>query len=317
MNMLSCWMWRSLVPVLLLRSACPLLAQTDVLTQHNNLARTGANLSETTLTPRDVAGSTFGMPFKRAVDDQLYTQPLVVTGVEIAGGKHDVVYVTTVNNSVYTFDANDREAAAPFWYVNFGTPANLYDANFGCRDINGNMGIIGAPVINAQKTALYVVALTRVAGKFEQRLHGLDLASSADLPSSPVTIRAPDFDPLMQNQRPALALDRDDLYIGYASHCDKLLYHGFLFSYDAATLKQQAVFNASPGGDAASIWQSGQAPTIDVAGNVYVITGNGSWDGVQQFSESFLKLSPALTLLDWFTPINHFELSRYACRPGT
>ena len=310
MNMLSCWMWRSLVRVLLLRSACPLLAQTDVLTQHNNLARTGANLSETTLTPRDVAGSTFGMLFKRAVDDQLYTQPLVVTGVEIAGGKHDVVYVTTVNNSVYAFDANDREAAAPFWHVNFGTPANLYDANFGCLDINGNVGIVGAPVINAQKTALYVVALTRVAGKFEQRLHGLDLATGADLPSSPVTIRAPDFDPLMQNQRPALALDRDDLYIGYASHCDKLPYHGFLFSYDAATLKQQAVFNASPGGDAASIWQSGQAPTIDVAGNVYVITGNGSWDGVQQFSESFLKLSPALTLLDWFTPTNHFELDR-------
>jgi len=84
----------------------------------------------------------FGMLFKRVVDDQLYTQPLIVTGVEVGGGTHDIVYVTTVNNSVYAFDANDAAAAEPIWHVNFGTPANMHSTNFGCLDINGQMGII-------------------------------------------------------------------------------------------------------------------------------------------------------------------------------
>jgi len=124
-------------------------AQVDVLTQHNDNARTGANLSERVLTPANVNKQHFGMLFKRVVDDQLYTQPLLLTKVRIGGGWHDVVYVNTVNNSVYAFDANDATALAPFWHVNFGTPANLHDADFGCLDINGNMGIIGTPVIDA------------------------------------------------------------------------------------------------------------------------------------------------------------------------
>jgi outer membrane protein assembly factor BamB len=101
------------------------------------------------------------MLFKRVVDDQLYTQPLVATGVVVDGGTRDLVYVTTVNNSVYAFDANDRESASPVWHVNFGTPTNLHDADFGCLDINGKMGIIGTPVIDKARGAIYVVALTR------------------------------------------------------------------------------------------------------------------------------------------------------------
>jgi hypothetical protein len=123
-------------------------AQVDVLTQHNDNTRTGVNLRETLLTPQNVTKARFGMLFKRVVDDQLYTQPLIVTGVEVGGGTHDIVYVTTVNNSVYAFDANDAAAEAPIWHVNFGLPANIHSANFGCLDINGQMGIIGTPVID-------------------------------------------------------------------------------------------------------------------------------------------------------------------------
>src|SRR5215472_3842497 len=107
------------------------VAQVNVLTQHNDLDRTGVNSRETELTPEIVGGGNFGMVFRRAVDDQLYTQPLVVTGVQINGGVHDVVYVTTVNNSVFAFDANDPKATAPYWHVNFGAPAGLHDAEFG------------------------------------------------------------------------------------------------------------------------------------------------------------------------------------------
>jgi len=285
-------------------------ARVDVLTQHNDLARTGANLDETVLRPRNVNGGRFGMIIKRVVDDQLYTQPLIATDVKLGGGWHDLVIVTTVNNSVYAFDANDTSAASPMWHVQFGVPANLHDADFGCLDINGNMGIIGTPVINAEKTALYVVALTKTGAGFEQRLHALDLATGADLPNSPVRIDADGFDPLMQNQRPALLLSQGTVYVGYASHCDKGSYHGYLLGYDAASLKQTGVFNASPGGVGASLWQSGQAPAADAQGNVYVVTGNGSWNGTTQLSESFLKLDSRLHLLDWFTPTNHLQLDK-------
>jgi len=285
-------------------------AQVDVLTHHNNRQRTGVNLQETVLTPSNVNVRQFGMLFKRVVDDQLYSQPLVVSNVKIAGGWHDVVYVTTVNNSVYAFDANDASATAPLWHVNFGTPASVHDADFTCTDINGNMGIVGTPVINAERTALYVVALTKAGGQFSQRLHALDVATGADLPNSPATIRAPDFDPLWQNQRPGLFLSGGNVFIGYASHCDHGAYHGFLLGYNAASLKQVGVFNTSPGGAEASIWQSGQPPAVDDKGNIYFITGNGSWNGTTQFSESFIKLDAHMHLVDWFTPTNHFQLDK-------
>lgn len=291
-------------------------AQVDVLTQHNDNARTGANLSETLLTPANVNRTQFGMLFKRLVDDQLYTQPLVVTGVQVNAGTHDLVYVTTVNNSVYAFDANDPEASLPVWHVNFGTPANVHSTDFGCLDINGQMGIIGTPVIDKVRGVLYVVALTRAGAQngpltgFTQRLHALDLATGADVGDSPVAVTAEGFNALMENQRPALMLANGLVYVGYASHCDKEPYHGFLIAYDAKTLKQVSVLNTSPTGSEASIWQSGQGPAADEDGNVYVVTGNGSWDGVNNFSESFMKLTPQLKLLDWFTPTNHFTLDK-------
>jgi hypothetical protein len=290
-------------------------AQVSVTTQHNDLGRTGANLQETVLKPGNVDVGHFGMLFKRVLDDQVYGQPLVVKDVKIGGGTHDVVYLTTVNNSVYAYDANDASQTNPLWHVNFGTPANLHDAAFGCLDINGQMGIIGAPVIGLKKEgapvdALYVVALTKTGGGFEQRLHALDLATGADLGDSPTTIKAPGFDPLMQNQRPGLMLASGQVYIGYASHCDKEPYHGFLIGYDAKNLKQTAVFNSSPTGEGASVWQSGQAPALDAKGNIYIVTGNGSWDGKQNFSESFIKLDSHLKMLDWFTPTNREMLDK-------
>lgn len=286
------------------------IAQVDVLTQHNNLERTGANLYETALTHENVNVKQFGMLFKRVVDDQVYGQPLYVSHVKVGGGFHDVVYVTTVNNSVYAFDANEASASTPIWHVNFGAAPDLHDAKLGCEDINGKMGIIGTPVIDKQSGTLYVVALTRAGDRFMQRLHALDLATGADMPNSPVTITAKDFDPLLQNQRPGLLLSRGVVYVGYASHCDKDPYHGFLIGYEAKSLQQTAMLNTSPTGSEASIWQSGQAPAVDAEGNIYVVTGNGSWDGKVNFSESFMRLSPELKLLDWFTPTNHLQLDR-------
>ncbi len=226
----------------------------------------------------------------------------------IGGGTHDLVYVTTVNNSVYGFDANDALASEPFWHVNFGTPPNIYDGKYGCTDMNGNMGIIGTPVIDAQHGTLYVVAATRIGDSFIQRLHALDLATGADRAVSPVdhhSTRLPSThgEPTARSASvPRKGIRR------LWSHCDKEPYHGFLISYDAKSLEQTGVFNTSPEGEAASIWQFGQAPAVDAEGNIYFVTGNGSWNGSSDFSESFLKLDPNLKVLDWFTPTDHAHL---------
>ena len=283
-------------------------AAVNVVTQHNNRERSGANLQETVLTPANVNVKQFGMLFRHVVDDQVYGQPLIVTNIQIGGGTHDVVYVTTVSNSVYAFDANDEQASGPLWHVNFGTPPNVNDGNFGCLDMNGNMGITGTPVIDVNTETLYVVTDTRLRDGFVQRLHALDLATGTDLDGSPVDIQAPQFNALMENQRPALAEANGQIYVGYSSHCDKEPYHGFLFAFDAKTLRQTAVFNTTPGGSEGSIWQSGQAPAVDDQGSIYVVTANGTWDGTQNFGESFLKFDPHLNLLDWFTPPEHDAL---------
>src|SRR5580692_6813621 len=72
----------------------------SVLVQHNDLARTGANTSETILSPANVNPGNFGLMFVDNVDGQVYAQPLYVENMSISNGTHNVVFVCTENNSV-------------------------------------------------------------------------------------------------------------------------------------------------------------------------------------------------------------------------
>lgn len=284
------------------------LGHIGVYTQHNDNARLGANLHETTLTPANVNPRQFGLLFRHVVDDQVFAQPLYVPDLAIAGGRHNVVIVASAANTVYAFDA-DR-AAEPYWKVSLGPPASVQQHPFWCHDILGNMGIIGTPVIDPATRTMYVVALTHEDGGFVQRLHALDVATGADRPHSPVVITTDNFDSVLQNQRPALLLTTGGLYVGYSSHCDVEPYHGFLFRFDPATLRQLGVLNLSPGAVGNSIWQSGQGPAADEQGTIFFVTSNGTWDGDKNLSDSFLKVSPDLRILDWFTPTNYEELDK-------
>jgi hypothetical protein len=278
--------------IVLLAAPSQVIGQADVLTQHNDPARTGANLNETTLTPINVTASQFGMLFQRPVDDQIYSQPLVVSGVDIGGVKHNVVYVATVHNSVYAYDADDASRTAPYWHVNFGAPVS---GHFSCHDFSGNYSIVGTPVIDKAANTMYVVDQTGSA--FTHHLHALDISTGADKAGSPVTVNISNQ---LQNQRPALLLANGRVYVGLGSHCDAGSYHGLLIAYDASSLSEVGRWNSTPSGSMGSLWGSGQGPAIDSAGNIYEATSNGSFNGTSNFSESIVKLSPDLRMLDWF-----------------
>ena len=305
-------------------------AQTSVTTYHNDAARTGANLNETLLTTTNVNVSEFGKLFERAVDDEIYAQPLYVEGVNIpVRGIRNVVYVATNSNTVYAFDADDATASAPLWSVNYmpagAVPVVKTDVGQACgtyNDFAGNIGIGGTPTIDQAAQTIYFVTRTKEAGLFVQRLHAVDIRDGSQKPGSPLVIQASvsgsgdgrdaqnniAFNPRTHNQRAALLLDHGTVYIAWASYCDQGPYHGWILGYDAATLQQVMVFNASPDGGLGGFWHSGGGLAADAAGNLYGLTGNGSFNGStaggRNFGNSFLKVSPTGALLDWFTPYN-------------
>ena len=118
------------------------------------------------------------------------------------------------------------------------------------------------------------------------------------------------FNPKTQNQRAGLALANGNVYIAWASYGDRDPYHGWVMAYSAGTLQQVGVLCLTPDGSKAGIWQSGQPLSSDANGDLYVATGNGSFDAVRNFGESVIKLNPNLSsVLDWFAPDNWAQLN--------
>ncbi|MFI5193913.1 MAG: discoidin domain-containing protein [Chitinophagales bacterium] len=209
---------------LLIVSGRSAIAQ-DVLTQHNDLARTGWNQNETVLNTNNVNSNTFGLAYKLSVDDQIYAQPLVVNGVNIPGhGIKNIVYLATVNNTIYAFDAD--VAGAPYWTLNYtntplagSRPPHAFTAPYDMHpslcagyyfDLVGNMGIVGTPVIDKPNGIMYFV--TKIvngtpdnhdwspnvpldeysygSAEFHQYLHAIDITNGAEKAGSPVEITA-------------------------------------------------------------------------------------------------------------------------------
>jgi hypothetical protein len=282
------------------------LAQQSVWTQHNDLHRDGVNSNETTLTPSNVNQSTFGMKFKVVVDDQVYAQPLVISNVAIGGGTHNVLYVATTGNSVYAFDA---DSGTQYWHKNFGTAPTVQNLGLGCSDMLGTTGIVGTPVIDIPNNFMYVVDQLYNGGNYQHQLHKLDIRTGSDASGSPVTISHGAFSSKEELERTGLLLTHGNIYFAFASHCDQGTWKGYVFGYSASSLSQIGVFDDSPNANGGAIWQSGNGLSADASGNVYAISGNGSWDGNSDFSETFLKLNGStLSLTDWHTPSNYSSL---------
>jgi hypothetical protein len=309
-------------------------SQVNVLTHHNDNNRTGANLNETTLNTGNVNPPLFGLLFTIPVDAQIYAQPLYMSNVTIKGGTHNVLYVATENNTIYALDA-ERPGASPLWQRKLGTPVNC-DPNVvpdlsweNCADSLvpwANMfpliGITATPVIDLSTKTMYVVNVAVVSNQQKHYLHAIDITSGAEKFNGPVEITATvpgtgdggktvTYNPIKQRLRPGLALTHGLVVFASASYSDVGPYHGWVFSYNASTLQRVGVWCDTPNGTKGGIWQSGGGLVTDTNGDIFLMSGNGTFDGKTNFGMSFVKLgtTSGLSLLDYFTPSNESSLS--------
>ena len=308
-------------------ASLPSLAQTNVTTQHNDIYRTGANTTETILTPANVNTNQFGKLFSQTVDGLIVGQPLYMSNVTLPGkGTHNVVYVGTEGDSVYAFDAdNDGGANAnPLWRASFLSTA--YGAAPGATtvpsadtstDISPQYGVTGTSVIDPGTNTLYVVSFTLENNAFVERLHALDITTGAEKFGGPSLLQGSvpgtgqgssngtlTFDPHWANQRPGLLLLNGTVYVGIASHGDNGPWHGWIFGFNAATLQLTTYVCLSPNGTGSGVWMSGAGLAADYVninnttpnGRIFLATGNGDvnlsapYQAGMDFGDSVLRL---------------------------
>ena len=287
-----------------------------VFTYHNDLSRDGVNSQEYALNTSTVKAATFGKRFACAIDASAYAQPLWVANVGIGGGTHNVLIAATVHDTVYAFDA-DASPCQTYWSKSLLASGETWvtSTDVNSTDLAPDIGIVGTPVIDPSTNTIYVVSKSKNGPSFHQRLHALSLIDGSEKFNGPQEIAFTSggitFDPLRQNQRAGLALVNGTVYIAYASHGDVATYYGWVVGYSASALAQVSVFNDDPGVGFGGIWMSGGAPAADVNNNLYVITGNGDFNGTTQFGDSFLKLSTSsgLAVSSFFTPSNQSALN--------
>ena len=174
-----------------------LLSQTSVTTWHYDNARTSANTSETMLAPSNVNRAGFGKLTTLPVDGFVVANPLYLPGVNVLGqGVHNIVYVATLHDSVYAFDA-DSTNNAPLWMtsiLNYSPAGATSVPSSVKKDSNTTgwteVGIVSTPVIDPTTGTLYLVAETYESGSVVHRLHALDVSSGVEIPGGPITIAA-------------------------------------------------------------------------------------------------------------------------------
>ncbi len=309
------------------------VAQVNVLTAHNDIARTGQNLSETVLTASNVTPAQFGKLFSQPVNSTVWAQPLYVSQIAIPGkGTHNVVYVATAGDTIYAFDADTNGGinANPLW------KASLLTNSTPAGTLTNGFGIVGTPVIDLASNTMYVVSSESKGSIPINRLHGLDITTGVEKLGGPVQIQASipgtgvgstagvlNFDPTVQEQRPGLLLLNGVVYAAFGSQADVGSWHGWIFSFSAATLQQLDVFCTSPNGSGSGVWLSGAGLAAEVNnpakpyGRMFVATGNGTYaasapyTAAMSYGMSVLDLDLTggqMTVEDEFTPYNEAVL---------
>jgi hypothetical protein len=313
-------------------------ATTDVLTYHNDIGRTGQNLTETTLTTSNVTSAKFGKLGFYSVDGLVDAEPLYASSVSVpSNGTHNLLIVPTENDSVYAFDA---DSGTTIWQITTLKTGEVASDNRGCGQVSPKIGVTSTPVIDRTQGpngAIYVVAMSKDgSGNYHQRLHALDLALGTELFSGPVDISATYpgtgdnsngtsvvFDPKQYKERAALLLLNGVIYTGWASHCDDRPYTGWIMGYNETTLAQTNVLNITPNGNEGAIWMAGAGLAADSSANIYFLDANGEFDATVNslgfpsegdYGNAFMKLS---TTGNQLAVADYFEMDNEASENGS
>jgi hypothetical protein len=314
----------------LLVCAASLAFSQNVLTYHNNNARTGLNSQETMLTLSNVNSTSFGKLFVLSVDGLVDAEPLYLSTVPIPGnGTHNLLIVATENDSVYAFDA---DTGSPIWQITTLKSGETPSDDRNCGQVTPEIGITSTPVISrpaGSNGVIYTVAMSKdSSGNYYQRLHALDATTGGELNNGPITIAAKFpgtgdnssggfvvFDPSQYEERSGLLLLGDAVYLAWTSHCDIRPYTGWIMGYSATTLVQKSVLNVTPNGNEGAIWGSGAGLTADNLGNIFFLDANGIFDSTLNssgfpssgdYGNAFLRLTVkgGLAVADYFEMLN-------------
>lgn len=323
------------VPALFAACLVPAALSQNVLTYHNNNARTGLNAAETTLTLSNVNSASFGKLFEVTVDGLVDGEPLYLSAVPIPGsGTHNLLIVVTENDSVYAFDA---DTGGGIWNISTLGAGEMPSDDRGCSQVTPQIGITSTPVIRrpaGSNGVIYTVAMSKnSSGDYFQRLHALDATTGKELYNGPVTITAKYpgtgdnssggnvvFDPAQYKERSGLLLAGETVYLTWASHCDIRPYTGWVMGYNATTLAQKTVINVTPNGNEGAIWGSGAGLTADGSGNIFFLDANGVFDTTLtsggfpdsgDYGNAFIRLttSGGLAVADYFEMDNGVQES--------
>ena len=301
------------------------VSSVNVLTYHNDNARTGQNLNESVLTSATVNSARFGKKGVLPVDGAVDAQPLYVSNLLIGGTLRNVVLVATERDLVYAFDA---DTLSELWRSSLLGANESPSDDRGCNEITPEIGITSTPVVDLNAGphgTIFVVAMSKDAsGNYHQRLHALDLSTGAEQSGSPSTIHATftnsagqfTFDPSQYKEHAGLLLLNGVIYLSWASHCDRLPNNGWVMGYSETTLKQLSAFNLTPSGTSGTVSMSGAGLAADDSGNIFFATGSGTFDTVLDsrgfpakgdYGNALMKLSTrsnSLGVSDYFAAHN-------------
>jgi hypothetical protein len=313
--------------VLALASALTAAAQVSVLTNKNDNYRSGLNSSETLLNSTSVNLTTFGKLGAISVDGYVQAQPLYYANLGINGGTHNVVFVATMHDSVFAFDADSGQQ---YWQTSFINPSagvtTVSGAKQGCTGVTGfnEIGILSTPVIDNTTNTLYVIAKTAETSgsttNYVFRLHALDITTGLEVFGGPVVIggTADGISFAAQNllQRTSLLLANGTIYLGFGSNGCDLNARGWVMAYSASTLQQTGIMVTQPDNAyGSSVWQSGTGFAADSNGYIYFVTANGLFNvGVTypDLGDSVVKASlgsNGLSEVDYFTPFDQANMA--------
>ncbi len=300
-------------------------AAQNVMTYHNNNARTGLNAAETTLTLANVNSAQFGKLFVASADGLVDAQPLYLSAVPVQGTNHNLLIVATEHDSVYAFDA---DSGAQMWQISTLLPGETTSDDRGCSQVTPEIGITSTPAISRPKSSngvIFVVAMSKdSSGNYHQRLHALDAPTGKELYNGPAEISGQYpgtgdnsqngyviFDPSQYEERAGILLLNGTVYLSWTSHCDQRPYTGWIMGYGATSLKQTTILNVTPNANEGAIWGSGAGPAADNTGNIYFLDGNGIFDTTLNsqglpnsgdYGNAFVKLNTkgGLSVADYF-----------------